>query len=117
MVEENRRVIFCQGDKKELEEITGEKYDYIKPRKHPNLNDDEKEYANFNTSFGGIWCYVSSEERMKTNLSKVLMRELYDRAVSLDANAVIHYTTQIFQNNDGVYEGFARGTFLQKRKE
>ena len=40
-----KEILFCQGDKKELEAITGEKYEYVNPR---NLDREEKGY--FETS-------------------------------------------------------------------
>ncbi|MBT4483956.1 MAG: hypothetical protein HOC71_09805 [Candidatus Latescibacteria bacterium] len=116
MGDENRQVIFCQGDKKELEEITGEEYVFIGPCKNQTIDTSYRKSKDFISTFGGIWCYVPPEERMKTNITRKLKRELFNRAVSLDADAVIHYTTKIFQNNEGVYEGFVRGTFLKQKK-
>ena len=56
------------------------------------------------------------KQKQEESITKKLMREIYDRAVNLKADAVIHYTTQIFQNREGVYEGSVRGTFLKKRE-
>jgi len=110
---ESREIIFCQGDKKELEAITGKKYEFIEPcmGKVDFHNDN---CIDSRSTFWGVWTYIREDDRNATNLTTRLMEELKHRAFSKGADAVIHYKTCIFQNRDGVYECFARGTFLRK---
>jgi len=109
MVKEFMKVIFCQGDKKELEEITGEEYEYINPEEIKLIFPKERpsDYSrNIYSTFIGVY--------VRDAFSRTVQREMYKIACKINANALIHYKEQ-FAREDGTLYGIAKGTPLRKK--
>lgn len=106
---EFKKVVFCQGGKKELEEITGEEYEYIKPEEISAAFPEAKptDYSK-NTLRTFIETYVRYSDFRK------IKRELYKKALEIDADALIHYTEQ-FAREEGSLYAFAKGTPVRKK--
>ena len=105
-----KKLIFCQGDKKELEEITSEKFEYIncneiKPLV-PHLNYKHTDYSR-NTFLSFIELYNGDSG------PRTMKRELYKIALKLNADAFIHYTESYFKESSQLY-CVAKGTPLRK---
>ncbi len=110
MEEETKKIVFCQGDKKELEEITGEEYEFIKPEEIKAAFPESKptEYSrNINSTFISIYVRDTNERK--------LLREFYKEIIPLNADAVIHYSETFEKREGGTRYGFAIGTLLRKR--
>ena len=108
MVEKFMKIIFCQGDKKELEEITSEEYEYIKPE-GIELIFSEKKPTDYSRNIFSTFLYIY----VRDVFQRTLKREMYKKAIELNANAIIHYKEQ-FAREEGIY-GFAEGTPLRKK--
>jgi hypothetical protein len=101
-------VIFCQGDKKELEEITCEEYEYILP-----------EQLSGETRMRGLRTFLEldvydigiGDSTLELNLA------MHGLASEMNADAVIHYTTDIYTTKTGRKMGYVRGTFLKKKRK
>ncbi|MCG2820886.1 MAG: hypothetical protein L6371_03250 [Candidatus Atribacteria bacterium] len=102
----------CQGGKDELEEITGERYEYIKPEEIKSLFPEYKPTLYSRNTFPTfIEIYTTS-----TSSRKTLKREIYKKALELNADAVIHYKQNLFKVIHGSLIGFAEGTPMRKKK-
>jgi len=109
MVEKFKEVIFCQGDKRELEVIAEEEYEYIKPEEIKNIFPDKKQ-TDYSRNISSTFIYIYVRDAFQ----RTLKREMYKKALELNADAIIHYTEQ-FARDKGIY-GFAEGTPLRKKK-
>lgn len=108
MAKKFKRIIFCQGDKKELEEITGEEYEYFK-------SDTGKEDRSYKSSFVTLHTYNLHSE----NPEITLKYDMYRHAREVGANAVIHYSIQIIKRETSIginCEGIVQGTLLKKKR-
>lgn len=97
-----KQIIFCQGDKEELEEITGEEYEYLIPAKvlSQTYLENKKIWPTF---FG---CHYKGKQ------NKTILDEMYDKALNVGADAVIHYKETTFVNSRGKFNECVYGTFL-----
>lgn len=83
----SREIIFCQGDKKELEEITGEDYEYLKLVK-PRCNMRASTLT---------YIEVNSPDRSRIYMAAFFLdNEFYFKARQLDADAVILLYSKFF---------------------
>ena len=101
---EEKEIILCQGGKKELEEITGEKYEYLSTEKYAELRLK-------NTFFeieAGRFRGDSTVLELQQNLSDIAKR--------IGADAVIHYTTMAYTAVKNSQIGGARGTPVKLKK-
>lgn len=65
MNEEYKQIIFRQKDRKELDEITSEVYEYITLKKVVLSDNLRKKYRGISSILGNIHGYISSQERSK----------------------------------------------------
>ena len=110
MIEIFKKVIICQGDKKELEEITCQEYEYIKPEEI-KLIFLEKKPTDYSRNIFSSFIYIYVREAFQ----RTLKREMYKKALKLNADAIIHYSEQ-FAREEGGFYGFAEGTPLRKKR-
>lgn len=76
MVEHLPKIIFCQGDKTEIEEITGEEYEYIKPEDIRNVIIRDKDYSFY------VDVYPTFIESFNYTINTgVLKRSMYNMAL------------------------------------
>ncbi|MCK5708056.1 MAG: hypothetical protein KAI43_10420 [Candidatus Aureabacteria bacterium] len=105
-----KKITFCQGDKKELEEITGEEYDYLDYQDVKTIRSVNKDIPKMHSTF----IETELDLGIANNLYRIKFR-MYEYAMELDADAIIHYTTHIYTGESGTIEGYTRGTFLKKK--
>jgi len=82
-----RKILFFQGNKKELEEMTGENYEFINPNEVDRLHTwggKEKE------KIGYTFCFLRAQKYDRLRL-KEARADLAEMAQSLNADAIIHY--------------------------
>ncbi len=112
MANKLKKIIFCQGDKKELEEITGEEYEYLKPEEItaavPKFSKNHIPLTYIEATFCG-------------RDIQAVKSELYNAARKLNADAVIHYNDGITKIGGGqsIMENYsyAKGTPLRRKDE
>lgn len=116
-MEEKKDIIFCQGDKKELEEITGEVYEYLEIEE---IKSAFPEYKPTDYSRNTFLTFIEVFHRGLS--SRILKREIYKEALKLNADALIHYTESIFGKDAGncgdyiIKYSSARGTPVRKKR-
>lgn len=104
--DELKKIIFCQGNKKELEEITGEEFEYMQIEKETNTVGDRR-FLTYRSLLG------------KDHLEETLVAGFNVFAEKLGVDAITHYAASIIQIKEKEgwysYEGFARGTPMKKK--
>lgn len=109
---EEKRIMFCQGDKRELEEITGQDFEYIIP---PETYDKITE-ALWPGKLGPT--FLVSYDTRKSHDEEIsvdwLMYEMRDHAIGLGADAIIHYQAQMTPGH-GLYTGYSMGTPVRRK--
>lgn len=133
-----KEILFCQGDKKELEAITGEKYEYVNPR---NL-DRKNKFRFLTTVIENEECYVAqtpygnpdftgemdeTEEILRTFMvgkgesAKSAIGNLYVQAHNLKTDGLIHVSspTRIVKEYSDKQEvsWIVYGTPLRKKRK
>ena len=106
-----RTIILCEGGKQELEEMTGEAYEYIDPRQVNDLLPDRLKLPYVTTAFIKV--------DLKTSNFRPLRNLLYKEAEKVQADAVIHYKegmTQRPSDNFAYNYAYAQGTPVKKVK-
>ena len=109
MVDKFGKFIICQGDKKELEDITSEEYEYIKPEEIKSIF-PEKKPTDYSRNIFSTFIYIYVREAFQ----RTLKREMYKKSIKLNADAIIHYKEH-FAREEGGFYGFAEGTPLRKK--
>lgn len=115
----DKEMIFCQGDKRELEEITGQEYEYI-PLSEMERNISFREIMRepYKDGFRNlenksiIRTFISGwgENREETTKS------LYFKAEELKADAIIHYSGPRKVEAEGIERYEIIGAPVRKRK-
>lgn len=108
----NRSVVFCQGDKKELEEITNREYEFLKPEYIVSHQDREIYAGEVLPTF--IYAYEPRGNGGPVT-HETLMDSLRYKAAERGADAVIHFYSTTDGNN--VFAGYARGTPVREIKK
>ena len=111
MVEKSTKLILCQGDKKELEDITGKEYEYIKPEEIKNIY-PEKKPTDYSRNIFSSYIYIY----VRGIFQRTMKREMYKKASVLHVDALIHYREQYARSEEGGFYGFAEGTPLRQKK-
>jgi len=101
--EKLKSIIFCQGDKKELEEITGDKYEYINLEKinEVAISSSPKMIEKYQGTTASFFHY-EDRTRSRARIRKGLCRI----AMSVDADAFIHYKERNVERTIAGCEGF-----------
>jgi len=108
---EDRTIIFCQGDKLELEEMTGQKYDYVLPKGTiPHAGVAEHTEMCLDRTFLEV-----QMDKFKEDPLDELRKWMRGVALRYGADAVIHYQPCIYLDQTGATQGFAHGTFLRRK--
>jgi len=100
-----KEIIFCMGGKKELEEITSKKYKYFKPEEISSI--ETKDHSIKQTFLEAILSEKRCYEWVK--------EDLYNQAEKLGADAVINFTSDIFNYRGGIIGGSVRGTPVKEK--
>jgi len=107
-------IILCQGNKTELEAITGREYEYINfcPKellaKDPEINSDV-----YKNKIIGHTFISGTNDNGNEEYARI---DLYNEAYKVKADAIINYTYLLEVLRDGSFYGIARGTPLRLKK-
>jgi hypothetical protein len=101
----DREITICQGNKKELEEITGREYEYF----------PLEEVQAFNKESGGLArTYIETERGVWGNEKEFLIERMYSVAQQIEADAIIHYSSDYtLAGRRGCESGYSFGTPLR----
>ncbi len=102
-------IIFCQGDKKELEEITGKEYEYLPPKEVIRW----KEGSIFQTFLQTPELKSESKRGMD---ARNIEEQMYDSAKKAGADAIIHYSVETYMLRPGIIMGYGLGTPVKIKK-
>ena len=109
----SKRIIFRQGDKNELEEITGEEFDFVRPPKTYEPEYEESREGQFGPTF--VEAFVLRREYEDESTLLWPMDKLRDRLIEIDADAVIHYHVQLTPGHD-IFVAYASGTPVCRKR-
>lgn len=104
-------IVFCQGDKKELEGITGKTYEFLDINEIVTKEDLETFDGEILPTF--IYTYARAEDDHPLS-HETLMDRLGSKAREIGADAVIHFHSTTFENAYSLC--YARGTPMRKKK-
>jgi len=102
-----RSIIFCQGGKEDLEEITGEKFEYLKLEEIVSEQEIYPFEGEVLPTF--IYTYTGAGEIMT---HETLMDLLRDKAVAIGSDAIVFFYSDLQENSHS--SGYARGTPVRK---
>ena len=100
-----KKISLCQGDKSELEKITGEDFDYL----------EGTEPFAYGDRFAGTYCELWIEKLATQRPGLELGDRMCEWALEARADAVIHYTAGTYSSGLGV-GGYVRGTLMKRKK-
>tara|TARA_B100000614_G_scaffold261820_1_gene292792 strand:- start:1546 stop:1899 length:354 start_codon:yes stop_codon:yes gene_type:complete len=113
--EPRKGIIFCQGDKSELESITGDKYEFLKLSEI--LTEDVLE--TFEEEVLPTFIYAFHEPRDSDGPTNPLSLKdrLADKARKMGADALIRFQFNIYDSHREEYPvGYVCGTPLRKKR-
>lgn len=105
-------IIFCQGDKNELECITGKKYEYLSLNEIDDAIFEKIKPRDYSRYAPQTFIEVYS----KRCGYRYIKEKVYLLLRKLDADAIIHYTDRMTLHDNVTWIGFARGTPVRKKK-
>ena len=124
MAEEIKRILFCQGDKKELEELTGEKFAHIRPPATFDADKEDDLEGNWPGELGPTFLISYTlrmpglgdvEESLEEGTVGMLLEDMREKAIEVGADAVIHYTAHLTTRHD-LYGGYSMGTPVRRKR-
>jgi len=105
-----KNIIFCQGGKNELEELTGEEYEHISPEEIKAIFPEGKPTDYSRNTFP---TFIEVLRQSGNGNPRTMRKELYKKASQLNADAIIHYTEghiKIIARNN-----YIRGTPVRRK--